>query len=68
MKKKTFTPIARIEVRPYEIPERVGVVAYRLALPPDLSSIQPIFHVLMLQKYMLDPSHVLKVQTVDLKR
>ena len=30
-------------IRPFEILERVGTVAYRLALPPSLSSV-PRFH------------------------
>ena len=45
-------------IGPFEVLERVGVVAYRLALPPSLSSVNDVFHVLMLQKYTLDPTHV----------
>ena len=36
----------------------VGTVAYRLALPPSLSGVHEVFHVSMLQKYTLDPTHV----------
>ena len=32
----------------YEILERIGPVAYRLALPPELSGIHDVFHVSML--------------------
>ena len=53
-------------ISPFKILERVGVVAYRLALPPDLSLIHPVFHVSMLRKYMHDPSHVLEPQIVQL--
>ena len=42
----------------FEILERVGTVAYRLALPPSLSSVHEVFHVSMLQKYTPDPAHV----------
>ena len=35
-------------IGPFELLERVGVVAYRLALPPSLSSVHDVFHVLML--------------------
>ena len=45
-------------IRPFEIPERVGTVAYRLALPPNLFSVHEVFHVSMLWKYTLDPVHV----------
>ena len=40
---------------PYEIVERIGEVAYRLRLPPELARIQDVFHVSMLRKYMADP-------------
>ncbi|CAN4090482.1 unnamed protein product [Withania somnifera] len=36
-------------IGPYEILERVGDVAYRLALPPMLSVVHPVFHVSMLR-------------------
>ena len=38
-------------IRPFEILERVGTIAYRLALPPSLSSVHAVFHVFMLQNY-----------------
>jgi hypothetical protein len=47
-------------VGPFEILERVGPVAYRLALPPALSKIHDVFHILALRKYIPHPSHVLK--------
>ena len=46
-------------IRPYEITERVGPLAYRLALPPELEKIHDVFHVSMLRRYRLDPSHVI---------
>ena len=45
-------------IRPLEILERVGAVAYRLALPPNLSSVHEVFHVSMLRKYTSDPTYV----------
>ena len=45
-------------IGPFEILERVGTVAYRLALPPSLSGVHELFFVSMLQKYTLDPAHV----------
>ncbi|XP_072054309.1 uncharacterized protein [Arachis hypogaea] len=43
-----------------QILERVGSVAYRIALPPHLSNMHNVFHVLQLQKYTPDTSHVLE--------
>ena len=55
-------------VGPFEILERVGPVAYRLALPPSLSRIHDVFHVSVLRKYIPDITHVLNwnaLQVVD---
>ena len=46
-------------IGPFEILERIGEVAYRLGLPPQLSGVHDVFHVGMLRKYEPDPSHVL---------
>jgi hypothetical protein len=54
-------------IGPFEILEKVGVVAYRLALLPDLSSIHVVFHVLMLRKHLSDSFHELEVQPVELR-
>ena len=53
-------------IGPFEILERIGMVAYRLDLPSNMSQVHPVFHVLMLRKYILDPSHVLQPQSVEL--
>ena len=45
-------------IGPFEILERIGVVAYRLALPPSMSGVHEVFHVSMLRKYTSDPAHV----------
>ncbi|XP_075515728.1 uncharacterized protein LOC142550538 [Primulina tabacum] len=49
-------------VGPFEILEKVGTLAYRLALPPNMSRIHNVFHVSQLRKYISDPSHVLEVE------
>ena len=43
---------------PFEMLERIGIVAYRLALPPSMSGVHEVFHVSMLRKYTPDPAHV----------
>ena len=45
-------------IRPFEILERMGTVAYRLALPPSMSGVHEVLHVSMLQEYTPDPAHV----------
>lgn len=54
-------------VGPFEILERIGAVAYRLALPPHLSRIHDVFHVSMLRKYEPDPSHVIDWGDLELE-
>ena len=46
-------------IGPFEILERVGTVAYRLALLPSMPGVQEVFHVSMLRKYTPDLAHVL---------
>ena len=42
-------------------------MAYRLALPPELEKIHNVFHVSMLRRYRLDPSHVVSSETIELR-
>ncbi|KAM6593262.1 hypothetical protein CsatA_000965 [Cannabis sativa] len=51
----------------FEILERVGQVAYRLALPTALSGVHNVFHVLMLRKYVFDTTHVLSYEDIALQ-
>ena len=48
-------------ISPFEILERIDAVAYRLALPPNLSMLHMVFHVSMLWKYISNLSHVLQL-------
>ena len=45
-------------IGPFEILERVGTVAYQLALPPSMSGVHEVFHVSMLRRYTPDAAHV----------
>ena len=42
----------------FQILERVGTVAYRLALPPSMSGVHEVFHFSMIRRYTPDPAHV----------
>ena len=54
-------------IGPYEVVSKVGLVAYRLKLPLELSRIHDTFHVSMLRKYIPDRSHMLREQQMQLK-
>ena len=54
-------------IGPFEVLERVGDLAYRLALPPNLSSVHNVFHVSMLRKYVFYPSHVLSYDPLEIR-
>ena len=54
-------------IAPYEILERVGPVAYRLALSLELAKLHDVFHVSMLQRYRSDTSHILLVQDIQVQ-
>ena len=54
-------------IGPYEILVRVGLVAYHLALPPELAKLHDVFHVSMLRRYHSDTSHILPVQDIQVQ-
>ena len=53
-------------IGPFEILERIGTVAYRLALPPSMSGVHEAFHVSMLRRYTPDPAHVVDWGQVEI--
>ena len=53
-------------IGPFEILERIGTLAYRVALPPALAGVHNVFHISMLRKYMSNPSHVLNYEPLQL--
>ena len=59
--------LARRYIGPYEILSKIGDVAYRLALPPELSGVHNVFHVSMLKKYVPNPSHVLQHEPLEIR-
>ena len=54
-------------VGPYEVMERIGEVAYQLAMPPNLSKVHDVFQVSQSQRYRSDPSHVIPVESVTIE-
>ena len=50
----------------YEITERLGPLAYQLALPSELSRLHDVFHVSMLRWYRAYPSHVIQEPEVQI--
>ena len=53
-------------IGPFEILKRVGTVAYRLALPPSMSSVHEVCHVSRLRKYTPDPAHVVDWEHIEI--
>ena len=53
-------------IRPFPIFKRVRKVAYQSDLLEDLKEIHSVFHVLLLKRYILDESHVLKSELVQI--
>ena len=52
-------------IGPFEILERVGTVAYRLALPPSMLGVHEVFHVSMLRKYTPDQAQVVDWEQIE---
>ncbi|XP_031270941.1 uncharacterized protein LOC116129338 [Pistacia vera] len=51
----------------FEVLEKVGKMAYKLALLVSIDRIHNVFHVSLLRKYIHDPSHILQTEEVELK-
>jgi len=54
-------------VRPYQIKERKGPVAYKVQLPEELSSIFPVFHVSQLRKCLKVPEQRIEPRGIKIK-
>ena len=52
-------------IGPFEILERIGTVAYRLALSPSMSGVHQVLHVSMLWKYTPDLAHVVDWELIE---
>ena len=54
-------------IRSYEVIEKAGSVAYRLALPLELEKIHNVFHVSMLRRYRSNQSHVVSSEVIEIR-
>ena len=54
-------------VGPFEILEKIGSVAYRVALPPALSKIHNVFHISNLRKYVPNSKHVIEYEPLQIQ-
>ncbi|KAK4395968.1 Retrovirus-related Pol polyprotein from transposon.6 [Sesamum angolense] len=45
---------------------RIGPLAYRLALPSELSQIHDVFHVSMLRRYRSDPNYIIREPEIEI--
>jgi hypothetical protein len=54
-----FAKMAPRYCEPCELLDRVGPIAYRLALPPTIKAYN-VFHVSLLNKYVHDSNHIIE--------
>jgi len=63
-----FGKIARLSlryVRPYRIIQKIGQVAYKIELLPEIYLVHLVFHVSMLKKVVGDPSLIVPVEIIE---
>ncbi|XP_074296905.1 uncharacterized protein LOC141627565 [Silene latifolia] len=54
-------------IRPYDVVNRIGVVAYKLDFSPSLGNVHDVFHVSQLRKYISDPRIALQNKNPELE-
>jgi len=54
-------------IAPFDVLQRIGPVAYRLALPPTLQGIHDVFHVSHLRRYIPDSGRIISYKPLQLK-
>jgi hypothetical protein len=54
-------------IRLFEITQKVGKLAYRIALPPDLIGTHDVFHVSMLRKYIAIPDVIVEYESLEIQ-
>jgi hypothetical protein len=54
-------------IGPFEITQKVGKLAYRIALPLNLIGMNDIFHVSMLRKYITNPDVIVEYEPLEIQ-
>jgi hypothetical protein len=54
-------------VGPFEITQRIGRLAYRISLPPDLNGTHNVFHMSMLKKYIANPNVIVEYEPLEIQ-
>ena len=66
LRTRLYTKLAPRYVGPFENLARIGTVSYQLALPPYIR-IQDVFHIYLLKKYVVDQSHIINWDNVQVE-
>ncbi|XP_040988978.1 uncharacterized protein LOC121236602 [Juglans microcarpa x Juglans regia] len=54
-------------IGPFEILDRIGPLAYRVALPPVLAGVHNVFHVSMLRMYVPDLTRIIDYKPLQIQ-
>lgn len=54
-------------IGPYDVLERIGLIAYRVDLPTALSNLHDVFHVSQLRKHKPDPSQIMPSKAAEVR-
>ncbi|KAF5475933.1 hypothetical protein F2P56_007687 [Juglans regia] len=54
-------------IGPFEILDRIGPVAYRVALPSAFAGVHNVFHISMLRKYIPNPTHIIDYEPFQIQ-
>jgi hypothetical protein len=54
-------------IGPFEITQKVGKLAYRIALPLNLIGMHDIFHMSMLRKYITNPDVIVEYEPLEIQ-
>ena len=54
-------------IGPFEITQKVGKLAFRIALPLDLVGTHDVFHLSMLRKYIAIPDVIVEYESLEIQ-